>query len=368
MSSSCRSLPLIALSVIMPIVGMGCGDDPTLVEGTQPGPDPTPFVRTIGSTGYDEVYDVAADPSGNVFVTGAFNDPVDLDGNTFDSTLGPVFVAKFDRSGGFLWIKQISGASPDGPLRLGADYSGDVIVQGAFASPLTINGITVTPNGGGEHVFVARLSDAGLVKWISYDAGSYLSVGFGMGTGRSGGTAVTGFIQVGATFGDIELTVQGFDFFLGCYDSRGDAVWAKQSGSDTRASGDAVAVDPEGNVVVAGHFEESFTLGDIELTADAGDSFIARYNAAGELQWLKSIGDNTPESIRDIATDGDGNIYVAGRRETSTLWKLDSDGNVVWEAPAAPAGDMAVDLDKNILLSGWYQGTLRVGDRTVTSN
>lgn len=99
------------------------------------------------------------------------------------------------------------------------------------------------------------------------DFGRYLSVGFGMGTGQSGGMAVTGFIQAGATFGDTELTVGGFDFFLVHYDSRGNAVWAKQTGSDTRASGGNVAVDAGGNVVVAGSFAESFALDGVEITA-----------------------------------------------------------------------------------------------------
>jgi hypothetical protein len=360
-------MPLLA---IIPIVATGCGDDPATPLSTQsgPAPDPKPFVRTVGSTGYDEVHDVAADAAGNVFVTGAFNDLVDFAGSTFDPALGPVFVAKFDPTGKFLWTIQISGASPDGPLSLGTDQSGDVILQGEFVSRLNVGGSTATTNGGGEHVFVARLSGAGSVKWISYDTGEYLSVAFGMGTGRSGGTAVTGFIQAGATFGDTELTVQGFDFFLARYDSQGDAVWAKQSGSDTGASGGAVAVDPSGNVVAAGQFVESFALDGVEITADAGDSFVARYNAHGELLWLKSLGDNTAESIHDIATDRDGDIYLAGRKTTSTLWKLDSHGNVIWEAPAAPAGYMAVGLEKNILLSGWFQGTLSVGDMTATSN
>ena len=50
------------------------------------------------------------------------------------------------------------------------------------------------------------------------------------------------------------------------------------------------------------------------------------------------------------------------------LWKLDSSGEVVCEANAATADDIAVDSENNILLSGSYRGTLTVGDNQVISN
>ena len=146
-------------------------------------------------------------------------------------------MAKYDPTGRFEWVKQISGASPDGPLRLGASETAGVFLQGIFISGLTIDGIIVNSNGGAEHVFVTRFDGAGNVLWTGYDSGRYLSVGFGMGTGSSGGTAVTGFIKTGATFGDTELTVQGFDFFLVRYDPAGNATWAKQTGVSTSATG-----------------------------------------------------------------------------------------------------------------------------------
>lgn len=364
-----RSLPLIILFVAALIVANGCSDSPTRVSRSQSSPPPPePFIETVGSTAHDECHDIAVDPSGNVFVVGAFSAPVEFGGQTFDPAHGPVFLAKYDPTGEFQWVKHISGAAPDGPLRLGTDDSDNVILQGLFFTTLTIDRVAVTSNGGADHVFVARLNASGGVSWIAYDTAPYISVGLGMGTGRGGGTAVTGFIKVGATFGDSELMVQGFDFFLVYYDSKGNAHWAKQTGSSTVATGGEVAVDARGSVIATGNFVESFTLDGVELTADAGDSFIAKYNAAGELQWLKSLGNNTAENIYGVATDRDGDIYVAGRSATGTLWRLDPDGNEIWEASAATADDIAVDLEKNILLSGSYRGTLTVGDSEVVSN
>lgn len=362
-------LPLTAIIVTILIATYGCGDDPTSVRESQyTPPDATPFVETTGSTGYDKSHDIAVDPSGNVFVLGALNGPVDFGGKTFDPAGGPVFLAKYGPTGEFQWVQQISGASPDGPLHLGTDTTGDVILQGIFITKLTINGVTVSSSGGADHVFVARLSGTGSVKWISCDSGSFLSVGFGMSTGPSGGTAVTGFIQAGATFGSNELSVQGFDFFVVRYDSEGNATWAKQTGSNTAATGDHVAVDTQGNVIVAGNFGGSFTLDGVELTAAGSDAFIARYSAAGALQWLKSLGDNTAENIYAIATDGDGDIYVSGRSAASMLWKLSSGGAAIWEGPGPPADDIAPDSHENIFLSGEFRGALTVGDTEVTSN
>lgn len=367
MRASLRSLPLIALPSIIVLAASGCSDDPTRVAGTQPTVAAKPFIRTAGSTVHDESHDVAVDGSGNVFVVGAANGAIDFGGVVSDPVNAPVFVARYDPAGDFQWVKRISGAIADGPLRLGTDNRGDVFLQGDFGSHLTFDGTPIIDFGGAENVFVMRLSPAGDLRWTSYDSAGYLSVGFGMQAGPTGGTAVTGFFQAEAIFGDHDLKVSGFDFYVVRYDPNGNVLWTKQTGADTKASGAAVAIDAEGNTIVAGSFSQSFTLDGVTLTADAGDGFIVKFDAAGRLQWLKSIVDGA-ENIIDVATDNVGFVYVCGRAATNVIWKLDPDGHLLWQAPAVSAADIAVDYRHEILLSGSYRGTLTVGADEVTSN
>ena len=171
MPSSRHSHPLITLFALALIVATGCSDDPTGTRPSQtPAPDPetpapVPWLRTLGSSGYDEAHDIAVDPMGNVFVTGFVSGPVDFGGQTFDPADGPVFIVKYDPTGAFLWVKHVWGAGPDGPLRLGTDKSGSVVLEGIFISKLIIDETTITSAGGTDHVFVAKFGAAGNVLW-----------------------------------------------------------------------------------------------------------------------------------------------------------------------------------------------------------
>jgi hypothetical protein len=360
--------------VVVLVVATGCSDDPTGASRSQdpaPDPAPDPWLKTLGSIGYDESHDIAVDPMGNVFVTGALSAPVDFGGQIFDPADGPVFVVKFNPSGEFLWVKHVWGANPDGPLRLGTDKSGGVVLEGVFVITVIIDETTITSAGGADHVFVAKLDAAGNVAWTAHDTAPYLSVGFGMATGESGGTAVTGFFQLGAAFGETELAVQGFDFFVVNFDAAGNPLWARTTGSASSAAGGEVAVDPSDNVIVAGEFTQAVTFGDVELTsAGSRDAFITKYSAAGDVLWAAQIGNENDDAAYGIVTDRHGNIYVTGRRwgTPTALWKFTSDGDLAWEADAVLADDIALDPWNNIFLSGSYRGTLSVGDSEVTSN
>jgi len=280
-------------------------------------------------------------------------------------------VAKYGPSGEFLWVKNVGGASPDGPLRLGTDKSGDVVLEGRFVFTVTIDETTITSAGGADHVFVVRFDAAGNVVWTAHDTAPFLSVGFGMATGESGNTAVTGFFKVGATFGETELAVQGFDFFVVSYDAAGSPLWARHTGSASTAAGGEVAVDPSNNVIVAGEFTQTATFGDIELTsAGSRDAFITKYSAAGDVLWVVQIGNENDDTAYGIVTDRHGDIYMSGRLwgTPTTLWKFTSEGDLVWEAAAPTADDLAVDPWSNVFLSGSYRGTLSVGDNEITSN
>ena len=169
---------------------------------------------TLGSDKHDESHDIAVDSQGNVFVTGAFSGVVEFPGYTFDPADGHVFLIKFDPAGEFLWARHIPSVFGDGPLQLGVDPGGDVMLQAVFATTVTIDGVSVSSQGGGEHIIVARFDGDGDLEWISYDSGMYMTVGFGTDTGGDGATATTGFFRNGAEFGDIELTSTGYSFFL----------------------------------------------------------------------------------------------------------------------------------------------------------
>ena len=91
------------------------------------------FVKQIGGSGLDDVFDVNADASGNVFLAGQFRDVVDFDPNAPVYTLTTVvtadpFIAKYTPLGNFVWVKKVlNGACGNDPqFSVELDYQGNV--------------------------------------------------------------------------------------------------------------------------------------------------------------------------------------------------------------------------------------------------
>jgi uncharacterized delta-60 repeat protein len=118
------------------------------------------------------------------------------------------------------------------------------------------------------------------------------------------------------------------------YDAEGNEMWiARYDGpGDGLDTPDAIAVDAEGNVYVAGEswggVETSMDCATIKYDTDGNEMWVARYDGPIS-SW---------DAAHAISLDADGNIYVTGERESSgTNWdyttiKYNPDGNELWVA------------------------------------
>jgi hypothetical protein len=161
--------------------------------------------------------------------------------------------------------------------------------------------------------------------------------------------------------------------------SPGDtAVLTKQFGGARFDGATCTAVDNNGNVYVAGN-----TWGTVDAahpnfddTAGTADLFVAKYDRAGVLQWIRQFGDNTA-SVDDFATavaiDNSSNVIVAGYTFGSLfaanqgesdyfVMKLDpATGNVTWGLQVGTTDfdevwGLATDRNGNIYLAGGTRG------------
>lgn len=98
------------------------------------------------------------------------------------------------------------------------------------------------------------------------------------------------------------------------YANAADANWtASVNGifSENKAipSG-AVTVDAQGNTIVAGAYDQDFTINGEDFFATGTSAYLIKYNTTGAIQWAVSFEGNA--TVNAVTTDPDGNIYVAG--------------------------------------------------------
>ncbi len=100
-----------------------------------------------------------------------------------------------------------------------------------------------------------------------------------------------------------------FDLFVTKLDESGTKLWTRQLGSASVEQTTGVATDSSGNVYVTGYTSASL---DGRPHAGGQDLFLVKYNAAGVKQWTFQHGTTLNDLARAVATDTQGNIYVAG--------------------------------------------------------
>lgn len=96
------------------------------------------WAKSIGGSGDEYPYNISADNSGNVLVTGRFTGTVDFDPNASVYNLTSnggldIFILKLDPSGNLLWAKNLGSSSSEYWESIEADQIGNVYVTGNFS-------------------------------------------------------------------------------------------------------------------------------------------------------------------------------------------------------------------------------------------
>lgn len=164
--------------------------------------------------------------------------------------------------------------------------------------------------------------------------------------------------------------------------------WASYGNSIGFDYGNALVVDDTGNVYVAGQFEYDFYVQSIHLsTMGQHDIFVAKFDSAGTLKWIRQGGGSDGDAAVGIDIDAAGNVYVTGEIETTCYFfqypftdslvstgfndafivKYNNAGTRQWLKKSAYSNkdergkSLVADADGNFYTTGSYTGNCNMG-------
>ncbi len=175
--------------------------------------------------------------------------------------------------------------------------------------------------------------------------------------------------------------------------------WVKKIGGSAFDEAYALAVDPNGNICIAGSFTgkvdfdpsptSTFYVSSSSLSQDI---FVCKLDAKGNFLWAKDMGGDFEETALSIAIDANGGIYTTGFFEDFVdfdpsnqaynlgvvglddifISKLDADGNFVWAKRIGGIGyDYANSItlkNSSIYITGTFQNTVDFDPSANTLN
>jgi uncharacterized delta-60 repeat protein len=304
--------------------------------------------RYDGTVGADDIaYSIAADASGNVYVTGASKSATSYDFMTI----------KYNSIGTVVWAvrKDWPQSDNDAAYCLALDASGNVYVTGYKT------GTSATFDYG-----TVKYNSSGIQQWATgYDGpASDVDIAISIAVDASGNSYIAG-----ASTG----TGTGHDNTFIKYNSSGVEQWVVRY--DGPASGEdaglSIKLDAASNVYVAGY--RTSIVGGKDYTT-------AKYTSAGVYQWNAVY--NGPGNGEDmavcVAIDAPGNVFVTGNSvgvgtsaDFATI-KYNSSGAQQWvQRYNGPGNDydygyaMALGLGGTVYVAGTSIGSGTSDDITV---
>jgi hypothetical protein len=289
------------------------------------------WVITWGTEGYDNGLAVDVDSSGDIRITGCFEDTIDLDpSDSVDEHVSngyvDIFILKLASDGGYEWGRSFGGELWEYPEELAVDNHGGVYVTGNFQSPSIDldpgTGTDVHTSFAGKDAFLVKLDSNGESEWGCTWGGYGDEAGADVAVSGDGRVYVIGSFKDPIDFNidgetDIHYCSGKGSAYLTCRGSDGDYVRTLSWVGDFSIGGRALAIDAFGNVYAcfgAGGIVD-LDPGDGEyLLNTSSDVVICKLNPDGEFLWAGQWIGSKVEVARDIALGSMNDIYATGER------------------------------------------------------
>lgn len=288
------------------------------------------WAKQITGSDSEDPFDLIVDQSGNVFVTGGFQNTVDFDPGPgiFSLTATGIFscfVLKLDPQGNFVWAKSIGGNGHVAGYGISTDSFGQVYLTGAFNATVdfdpgsAVHSITAF---GFQDIFVLKLDSNGDFVWAKQMGGPNDDTGWGIQFTSlnevlvSGNFSGTADLDPGPSiFSFVSNGMQ--DMFWAKLDSNGGFISAAGWGGPEIDFCFQARCDAVGNIYAGGYFKDTvdFDPGSgMAIYAAAGDAdgFLSKFDAAGSWQWTNRIASPNRDWGLDLTLDDWGNPYLGG--------------------------------------------------------
>jgi hypothetical protein len=332
------------------------------------------------------------------FVYGNMDFNPDGGGDVFSAS-SALFITKRDSAGNYIWTKVVEGnwSATNSGYSIDVDHSGNIYITGTFQGPIDFDpGIgvhSISASYSYMQLFILKLDANGNFKWVNtytgnagYNIGSDIKVTpdyevyvvgcYGDTVDFDPGPGVHQLISNGAT-----------EIFVTKIDSAGNFIWASSIGGAGGEDAEGIEIDQNKNVFITGIYSDfaDFDPGPGIFYVNTGsptqtDVFTAKLDSTGGLLWVKPILNIGDDYVQHLVIDNDGSVYKTGKfagspdfdpgigihtltaaANTHDLYivKLDGDGNFIWVKQIAgtePSGCSAqsIAFDGNYIYTTGY--------------
>lgn len=249
------------------------------------------WFRSFGASLTDRGDALTLDAAGNIYLLGRFSGTLALPNLPPITSVGgeDVFIARFDTNGNAAWVRQLGGTSLEIGYAIAASPSGQLCVCGAFAGVASVPLSAVAPitSAGPYDMFVLMLAANGDVVVLRRFGGPQADYALAVAAAPSGGFVLAGRFAGDVAFGSATLHADtNADLVVVRLDQQANVAWARGFGGAI-GTDVAVGVGDDGSIFVFGTF--TGTMKFEQNLSGSNTSFLTRLGSDGAPQWSRQL-------------------------------------------------------------------------------
>jgi hypothetical protein len=211
------------------------------------------------------------------------------------------------------WLAQSAETRSAVLQRLTTDAAGSVYLAGRFTGQIRLGNTRLVSQGRSD-AFVAKLTAGGQWAWAVAAGGPESDEATDLALDAQGNVLVAGAFGGRATFGPQQATSRGGrDVFVAALTPQGEWQGVVTAGGAGQDEAYCLSAGPHNTVVLGGRFQGEATFGAHRLQAAAGDDgFVAHLDPTGTWSWAAQLGASEQGAVRRVTLDGQGNVVATG--------------------------------------------------------
>lgn len=234
------------------------------------------------------------------------------------------------------WEKTLGGTESEFTSNIQQTMDGGFILS---ASTKSIDG-NISVNNGARDAWIVKLDIDGEIEWQKSYGGSNNDFISEIIQTDDSGFIMTGYSE--SNDGDLLQNKGASDAWIVKLNNTGEVEWQQSYGGTKDEITNAIRQTIDGGYIIAG--QSNSNDGDVLLNHGKDDYWILKLNSMGEIEWQRSYGGTSWESIKSIELTTDGGYVIAGHSTSndgdvstnygnSDLWivKINDTGDIIWE-------------------------------------
>ena len=218
----------------------------------------------------------------------------------------------------FAWAQGSNSVSAGEGFDVATDPSGNVYNCGVFSGTVMAFGTQTITSTTQSKLYLVKYNASGTALWARTQTGGlFTSTARSVHTDASGNVFICGSFSNTIVFGTSTLTGTGTnDSFIVKYDSNGNVLWAKSGGGNGYDGAVSSCADAAGNSFICGTSSSSLaTWGSYTLTntnTNPNKGYVVKYDPAGNVLWLACGTSTSADLAIAVSCDASGNSCLAG--------------------------------------------------------